>query len=90
MSIRREFSALLARMHRVDYSRTASDTPGGGGQGGGQTSSYMMDLTDKLSLIKEEILGSYRVGQLGKDWYVSLLSLSVPSRFCLSDASVRS
>lgn len=27
-----------------------------------------MDITDKLALVKEEILGSYRVGQLGKDW----------------------
>ncbi|GAA5886213.1 hypothetical protein JCM16303_004462 [Sporobolomyces ruberrimus] len=79
MSIRREFSALLARMHRVDYSRASSDTNGGGGGsgGGGQTSSYMMDLTDKLSLIKEEILGSYRVGQLGKDWALDLARFTV-------------
>jgi len=65
MSIRREFSALLARMHRVDYSKE-TDTSSG------SASNYMMDITDKLALVKEEILGSYRVGQLGKDWYASL------------------
>lgn len=49
-------------MHRVDYSKE-SDT-----SSSSSASNYMMDITDKLALVKEEILGSYRVGQLGKDW----------------------
>ncbi|GAA5826357.1 hypothetical protein JCM5353_004728 [Sporobolomyces roseus] len=71
MSIRREFSALLARMHRVDYSKE-SDT-----SSSSSASNYMMDITDKLALVKEEILGSYRVGQLGKDWALDLARFTV-------------
>ncbi|GAA5902669.1 uncharacterized protein JCM6883_007203 [Sporobolomyces salmoneus] len=78
MSIRREFSAILARMHRVDYSKESEPNTGtvGGGQGG-NVSGYMMDLTEKLNLVKEEILGSYRVGQLGKDWALDLARFTV-------------
>ena len=68
LAIRREFSSLLARMHRTNY-YAAGD--GGGGVeagGGGGASAYMTDLTDKLLLVKEEILGAYRVGELARDW----------------------
>ncbi|GAA6033903.1 hypothetical protein JCM8097_000395 [Rhodosporidiobolus ruineniae] len=72
MSIRREFSALLARMHRVDYAREADPTAAAG-----QASNYMGDLTDKLQLIKDEILGAYRVGELAKDWALDLARFTV-------------
>ncbi|GAA6016444.1 hypothetical protein JCM11491_002415 [Sporobolomyces phaffii] len=81
LSIRREFSSVLARMHRVDYSKESDPTtnpPGGGSSSSSSSSSgYMLDLTDKLTLIKEEILGSYRVGQLGKDWALDLARFTV-------------
>ncbi|GAA5937757.1 uncharacterized protein JCM15063_002108 [Sporobolomyces koalae] len=93
MSIRREFSTLLARMHRVDYSKetpepnsvngpmtnpgTMAAGGGGGGGGGGGASGYMHDLNDKLSFVKEEILANYRVGQLGKDWALDLARFTV-------------
>ncbi|KWU42843.1 hypothetical protein RHOSPDRAFT_7839, partial [Rhodotorula sp. JG-1b] len=72
LAIRREFSSLLARMHRTNY-YAAGD--GGGGVeagGGGGASAYMTDLTDKLLLVKEEILGAYRVGELARDWALDL------------------
>ncbi|GAA6004235.1 hypothetical protein JCM10207_002497 [Rhodosporidiobolus poonsookiae] len=75
MSIRREFSALLARMHRVDYSKNL-DGAAGPGAGAG-TSAYMGDLTDKLALIKDEVLGAYRVGELAKDWALDLARFTV-------------
>lgn len=62
LAIRREFSSLLARMHRTNY--YGDD----GVEAGGGASAYMTDLTDKLLLVKEEILGAYRVGELARDW----------------------
>ncbi|CEQ40042.1 SPOSA6832_01618, partial [Sporobolomyces salmonicolor] len=75
MAIRREFSSLLARMHRVDYSKEL-DLASGPMMAGG-ASSYMVDLTDKLALIKEEILGAYRVGELAKEWALDLARFTV-------------
>ncbi|GAA5906661.1 hypothetical protein JCM5296_006448 [Sporobolomyces johnsonii] len=75
MAIRREFSSLLARMHRVDYSKEL-DLASGPMMAGG-ASSYMVDLTDKLALIKDEILGAYRVGELAKEWALDLARFTV-------------
>lgn len=52
-------------MHRVDYGASAGPGAGAGGAG---ASAYMVDLTDKLTLVREEILGAYRVGDLAKEW----------------------
>ena len=70
MAIRREFSAVITKMHRVDYSASlnANSMMGSGG-----TSSYMSDLTEKLTLVRDELLGSYRVGELAKEWSVFCL-----------------
>ncbi|GAA5842073.1 hypothetical protein JCM11251_002004 [Rhodosporidiobolus azoricus] len=76
MSIRREFSALLARMHRVDYSKDL-DAASGPSAGGTGASGYMNDLTEKLALVKDEILGAYRVGELAKDWALDLARFTV-------------
>lgn len=67
MAIRRDFSSIIARMHRVDYSKNL-DVNGASAGGGGGASSYMVDLTEKLTLVREEILGAYRVGDLAKEW----------------------
>ncbi|GAA5877371.1 hypothetical protein JCM8547_003010 [Rhodosporidiobolus lusitaniae] len=77
MSIRRDFSALLARMHRVNYGQDVDPLSGSGGGGGAGASAYMQDLTDKLSLVKDEILGAYRVGELAKDWALDLARFTV-------------
>lgn len=65
MSIRREFSAIITRMHRVDYSKKLDSNAG---MSSSSASAYMVDLTDKLTLVREEILGGFRVGELGKEW----------------------
>lgn len=67
MAIRRDFSSIIARMHRVDYSKNL-DANGASSGGGGGASGYMVDLTEKLTLVREEILGAYRVGDLAKEW----------------------
>ncbi|GAA5884930.1 hypothetical protein JCM3774_004581, partial [Rhodotorula dairenensis] len=75
LAIRREFSSLLARMHRTNYAADTTATAAAGGapaiEAGG-ASAYMTDLTDKLLLVKEEILGAYRVGELARDWALDL------------------
>lgn len=70
LAIRREFSALLARMHRVDYSKEVDPAHPPGPMSVGGASSYMNDLTEKLALIKDEIFAAYRVGELIKEWCV--------------------
>ncbi|SCZ88359.1 BZ3500_MvSof-1268-A1-R1_Chr10-2g02931 [Microbotryum saponariae] len=67
MAIRREFSTILARMHRTDYSKSNEE-----GTAPNSQSAYMTDLTDKLSLVRDEILGTYRVGDLAKEWALDL------------------
>lgn len=68
VAIRREFSAIVCRLHRVDYSKLA-DPMSEGGMGGG-SSPYMKDLMDKMTFVRVEILAPYNVGPLKKDWSV--------------------
>ncbi|GEM10348.1 componentof oligomeric golgi complex 5 [Rhodotorula toruloides] len=77
LAIRREFSALLARMHRVDYSKEVDSAHPPGPMSVGGTSSYMNDLTEKLALIKDEIFAAYRVGELIKEWTIELARFTV-------------
>ncbi|GAA5906439.1 hypothetical protein JCM8208_004660 [Rhodotorula glutinis] len=77
LSIRREYSTLLSRMHRVDYSKEADSAHGHGPMSVGGTSSYMTDLVDKLALVKDEIFASYRVGDLAKEWALDLARFTV-------------
>ncbi|ORY73872.1 Golgi transport complex subunit 5-domain-containing protein [Leucosporidium creatinivorum] len=77
MAIRRDFSSIIARMHRVDYSKNLDVNGAGAGGGGGGASSYMVDLTEKLTLVREEILGAYRVGDLAKEWALDLARFTV-------------
>ncbi|BGP41947.1 hypothetical protein JCM10449v2_005944 [Rhodotorula kratochvilovae] len=75
--IRREYSTLLSRMHRVDYSKEADAAHPHGPMSVGGASSYMTDLTDKLALVKDEIFASYRVGELAKEWALDLARFTV-------------
>ncbi|GAA6054047.1 hypothetical protein JCM3770_001338 [Rhodotorula araucariae] len=75
--IRREYSVLLSRMHRVDYSKETDAAHPLGPMSVGGASSYMSDLTDKLALVKDEIFASYRVGDLAKDWALDLARFTV-------------
>ncbi|GAA5957719.1 hypothetical protein JCM3765_003744 [Sporobolomyces pararoseus] len=74
MSIRREFSSILARMHRMDYSSESSSSSSTT-VGGTSSSNYLIDLSEKLNLIKSEILTPkhYKVDvNLLKDWGLDL------------------
>ncbi|KAK8865981.1 hypothetical protein IAR55_001131 [Kwoniella newhampshirensis] len=67
-ALRREFASILSRMHRVDFAKPMD--PMSMGSGGG--SPYMQDLIDKLGFVKSEILGRMSLGDMMKDWVVSL------------------
>lgn len=70
-SIRREVSAILARLHRVALGK-GLDGPMGG-MGGGP-SPYMKELCDKLAFIRAEPLAKFNVGDLVNEWCVLILS----------------
>jgi len=59
--IRRDLSAVVAKLHRIDFARSVD--PGMGG-----SSSYIKELTEKLAFIKSEILSRYSLGNYGRTW----------------------
>ncbi|KIJ39463.1 hypothetical protein M422DRAFT_210357 [Sphaerobolus stellatus SS14] len=63
-AIRREIGAIIARLHRVDFSKTLDDMP----PGMGGASVYMKDLVEKLSFIRKEVLSRYVMGDITQDW----------------------
>jgi hypothetical protein len=65
VAIRRELSAIIARLHRIDFGKNVDPMSGMGG-----ASLYMKDLAEKLSFIKGEILSKYNVGETGRIWFV--------------------
>lgn len=74
-AMRRELGAIIARLHRIDFSKVSDAMAGGG------ASFYMKDLAEKLSFIKVEILSKYTVGDDGHTWcalslFIGLVLLS--------------
>ncbi|OCF41801.1 hypothetical protein I317_04407 [Kwoniella heveanensis CBS 569] len=67
-ALRKEFSSILSRIHKVDFSKPMD--PMLIGSGGG--SPYMQDLIDKMSFVRSEILGRMGLGDYMKDWVVNL------------------
>lgn len=68
-SIQREISAILAKVHRIDFGQKGS-LPGG-------ASLCMRELTDKLAFIKSEILEEYNLASAGREWYACCLVIPV-------------
>lgn len=66
-ALRRELSAIISRLHRVDFGNTSMVDPM---TMGGGTSVYMKDLIDKLDFVRNGVLGRYNVAELTKEWYV--------------------
>ncbi|KAF7362065.1 Conserved oligomeric Golgi complex subunit 5 [Mycena venus] len=72
VAIRRELGAIIAKLHRIDFSKPADPMAGMSG-----ASFYMKDLVDKLSFIKVEILSKYNVGDAGREWVNSIVKLVI-------------
>ncbi|KAJ3749149.1 Golgi transport complex subunit 5-domain-containing protein [Lentinula detonsa] len=67
-AIRRELSAIIARLHRIDFGRSTDRAAGMGGP-----SFYMKDFVDKLSYIKMEILSKFSVEGDNYKWVISIV-----------------
>lgn len=63
VAIKREFSTILARIHRVDFSKPVD--PMAMGSSG---SPYMQDLLDKLTFLRLEVLGRSSLGEFMRQW----------------------
>lgn len=65
-AIRREIAAIIARLHRIDFSKPFDPLADMGGGGG--PSLYMKDLVEKLGFVKGEILDRYDIGDIRREW----------------------
>jgi len=70
VAIRRELSAIIARLHRIDFGKSADPMMGG-------ASLYMKDLAEKLSFIKSEILSKYNIAETGRTWVMSIVKFVI-------------
>ncbi|KAF5385847.1 hypothetical protein D9615_002395 [Tricholomella constricta] len=68
-AIRRELSAIIVKLHRIDFGKTVDPMSDMGG-----SSFYMKDLVEKLSFIKTEILGKFSIGGAGRTWVISIVT----------------
>ena len=62
-AIRRELGAIIAKLHRMDFSDSADRMGTGGGP-----SPYMKDLVEKMSFIRTEVLVQYNVPERIREW----------------------
>jgi len=65
-AIRRELSYIIAKLHRIDFANKSE-------RGMGGPSSYIKELTEKLSFIKSEILARFSLGNFEQTWCVILV-----------------
>ncbi|KAJ6497874.1 Golgi transport complex subunit 5-domain-containing protein [Mycena sanguinolenta] len=72
VAIRRELSAIITKLHRINFSKPADAMAGISGP-----SFYMKDLVDKLSFIKIEILSKYSIGDAGREWVISIVKFVI-------------
>lgn len=73
--MRREAAAIIAKLHRMDFSDSADPMAA---MGGG-ASPYMKDLADKLAFVKTEVLAQFHVPALARDWHVPSPSAFSPA-----------
>lgn len=64
VAIRRELSAIISKLHRIDFAKPLDANAGLGGS----TSLYVKELSEKLTFIKAEIINRYSLGDYGRTW----------------------
>lgn len=69
-AIRRELSAVIAKLHRIDFAKSVDPMSGG-------SSPYMKELTEKLAFIKAEIISRYDIDDSGWSWTVSIVKYTI-------------
>ncbi|KAJ9113081.1 hypothetical protein QFC20_001968 [Naganishia adeliensis] len=73
-AFKREIGNIIARMHRVDFSKPVDPMSMAGGSGG---SPYIKDLADKLNFIRLELLNRMSLGDFMKEWVLSIVSFVI-------------
>ncbi|KAI0329225.1 hypothetical protein GY45DRAFT_1325329 [Cubamyces sp. BRFM 1775] len=68
-AIRRELGAIIAKLHRMDF----SDSTDPMAAMGGGASPYMKDLIEKLAFVKNEVLAQYNVPEVSRQWVISIV-----------------
>ncbi|RDB25440.1 Conserved oligomeric Golgi complex subunit 5 [Hypsizygus marmoreus] len=71
-AVRRELSAIIAKLHRIDFGKAVDPMSGMGG-----SSFYMKDLVEKLSFIKAEVLSKFSIGEAGRAWTTSIVKFVI-------------
>ena len=61
-AIRRDLGAIILKVHKMDLEAPDASANMGG------SSIYMKDLVDKLTLVKNEILAKFNVGEASREW----------------------
>ncbi|KAJ9100674.1 hypothetical protein QFC21_003719 [Naganishia friedmannii] len=69
-AFKKDLGNIIARMHRVDFSKPVDPMSMAGGGGG---SPYIKDLADKLGFIRTELLNRMSMGDFMKEWVLSLV-----------------
>jgi hypothetical protein len=67
IAIKREFGNILARIHRVDFSKPVDPMAMGSG-----ASPYMQDLVDKIGFLRTEVLSRMSMGEYMRQWVLAL------------------
>ncbi|KAH9832285.1 Golgi transport complex subunit 5-domain-containing protein [Rhodofomes roseus] len=68
-AVRRELGAIIARLHRMDFSDAVDPMSA---MGGGP-SPYMKDLVEKMSFIRTEVLVQYNVPERIREWIIGIV-----------------
>lgn len=74
-AIQREISAILAKLHRINFGQQGA-MPNG-------SSLCLRELAEKLAFIKGEMVGVYDIGEAGRTWYVIFTSCTSRLAFYL-------
>lgn len=65
-AIRREAGAIIAKLHKQDFSDSVDPMSA---MGGG-ASPYMKELSEKLTFVKNEVLSQFNTPEVSRGWYV--------------------
>ncbi|TEB37536.1 hypothetical protein FA13DRAFT_1786654 [Coprinellus micaceus] len=68
-AIQREISAILAKLHRINFGQQGAMSNG--------SSLCLRELAEKLAFIKGEMVGVYDIGEAGRTWIISIVKYTI-------------
>lgn len=76
-AIRRDLGNILARMHKVDFSKPVNPMTMSGGANGNGKMGYVADLEEKLNFLRLELLGRFSIGEKMSEWVKSIVRQTI-------------